>query len=222
MSITNNIKSFKDKIIPYSCTLVAVSKKKPIEDLMEAYNAGQRDFGENKVQELMEKMPKLPSDIRWHMIGHLQRNKVKFLIPAVHMIHSVDSVRLLSEIEKQAGNAGVKVSCLLQVHIAKEETKFGFSEDEIFELLASDVIKELRWVRIAGLMGMATYSENLELVRKEFRGLKTMFDTIKEEKNAACIDMQELSIGMTSDYEIALEEGSTMIRIGSAIFGARE
>lgn len=222
MSITNNIISFKDKLIPYSCNLVAVSKKKPVEDILEAYNAGQRHFGENKVQELMEKMPQLPSDIRWHMIGHLQRNKVKFLVPAVYMIHSVDSIRLLSEIEKQAGKEGVEVSCLLQVHIAKEESKFGFSEDEIHELLVSDTIKELRWVRIAGLMGMATFTEDLELVRREFRGLKSMFDEIKGNNHPACIDMQELSIGMTNDYEIALEEGSTMIRIGSAIFGARE
>ena len=204
MSITNNIEFFNDKLKPYSCKLIAVSKKKPVEDIMEAYNAGQRDFGENKVQELVEKAPQLPSDIRWHMIGHLQRNKVKFLMPSVTMIHSVDSVRLLTEIEKQAANAERRIPCLLQVHIAKEETKFGFSEDEVYELLASDILKNMKWVHISGLMGMATFTENTDLIRSEFHGLKSMFEKIKSgtnpEHNPGSVEMvtssgQSIKIG---------------------------
>lgn len=221
MNIAYNINSFRDKLSSHNCNLIAVSKKKPVQDIMEAYEAGQRDFGENKVQELIEKVPELPADIRWHMIGHLQRNKVKYLAPVVHMIHSVDSLRLLNEIEKQAEKAGRVIPCLLQVHIATEETKFGFSEEEIYELMSSESVKNFKWLKIAGLMGMATNTGDHNQIRREFQGLKLMFDKIKSQSLSDSIDMKELSIGMTSDFEIAIEEGSTLIRIGSAIFGPR-
>lgn len=221
MNIAHNINSFRDKLSSHNCNLIAVSKKKPAQDIMEAYEAGQRDFGENKVQELIEKVPELPGDIRWHMIGHLQRNKVKYLAPVVHMIHSVDSLRLLNEIEKQAEKAGRVIPCLLQVHIATEETKFGFSEEEIHELMSSESVKNFKWLKIVGLMGMATNTGDHNQIRREFQGLKLMFDKIKSQSLSDSIDMKELSIGMTSDFEIAIEEGSSLIRIGSAIFGPR-
>jgi pyridoxal phosphate enzyme (YggS family) len=221
MSIASNIKSFEDILSTYGCQLVAVSKKKPNEDILEAYGAGHRNFGENQVQELSKKASELPTDINWHMIGHLQRNKVKYLAPFVAMIHAMDSERLLKEIEKQAAKADRTIPCLLQVHIAEEETKFGFNEEELINLLKSDLVAGLTNVKLAGLMGMATNTPDKEKVRKEFRGLKELFESIKDMDLPDSVNMQELSIGMTSDYEIALEEGSTIVRIGSAIFGPR-
>jgi pyridoxal phosphate enzyme (YggS family) len=221
MDIKHNIKAFKDKLSSLNCKLIAVSKRKPNEDILEAYEAGHRDFGENQAQELTGKQAELPSDIRWHMIGHLQRNKVKYLAPFVHLIHSVDSGRLLAEIEKQGNKIGREIPCLLQVHIAKEETKFGFSEDELLELVNSELVKGLKWAKIQGLMGMATNTEDSSQVKKEFQDLKSLFDKIGSQGLTESVQMKELSMGMTSDYEIALNSGSTMIRVGSAIFGPR-
>ncbi|GAL01184.1 hypothetical protein YggS [Nonlabens ulvanivorans] len=203
-------------------TLVAVSKTKPISDLQEAYDAGQRHFGENKIQEMTEKWETLPKDIYWHMIGHTQRNKVKYMAPYVHLIHSVDSSRLLKEINKQATKNERIIDCLLQIHIAEEETKFGFDQNELLELLSSDAFASYKNVRITGLMGMATFTDNKEQVRKEFKSLKTLLDHINDNHLISdSHDLKTLSMGMTGDYKIAIEEGSTMVRIGSAIFGSR-
>lgn len=221
MSITELLQSFQQKLNNKGCTLVAVSKTKPVQDLEEAYQAGQRHFGENKVQELVGKYEEMSKDIHWHMIGHLQRNKVKYLAPFVHLIHGVDSLRLLKEIDKQGRKNERVIDCLLQVHIAKEESKFGFDEEELTALLADQEFTELEFVRIKGLMGMATFTENEATIRSEFAGLKALFDQIKERFTGKNIQMEVLSMGMTNDYEIAIEEGSTMLRIGSAIFGAR-
>jgi pyridoxal phosphate enzyme (YggS family) len=190
-------------------TLVAVSKTKPIEDIKALYDLGQRDFGENYVQELADKAEQLPKDIRWHFIGHLQSNKVKYIAPFVHLIHGVDSLKLLQEINKQALKNNRIIDCLLQVYIAKEETKFGLDENELADVLTGQFAN----VRICGLMGMASFTENMEIVRNEFRYLKTIFD-----KHAK---LTTLSMGMSSDYKIAMEEGSNMVRIGSLIFGER-
>lgn len=221
MSITELLQSFQQKLNNKGCTLVAVSKTKPVQDLEEAYQAGQRHFGENKVQELVGKYEEMSKDIHWHMIGHLQRNKVKYLAPFVYLIHGVDSLRLLKEIDKQGRKNERVIDCLLQVHIAKEESKFGFDEEELTALLADQEFTELEFVRIKGLMGMATFTENEATIRSEFAGLKALFDQIKERFTGKNIQMEVLSMGMTNDYEIAIEEGSTMLRIGSAIFGAR-
>ena len=221
MDIKYNINSFKDKLSSSNCKLIAVSKRKPLQNILEAYEAGHRDFGENQVQELVGKVSELPSDINWHMIGHLQRNKVKYLAPFVHLVHSVDSTRLLAEIEKQAAKIGRKISCLIQIHIAREETKFGFNEDEVIELIGSGMVQDLKWVKVIGLMGMATNTEDHQQVQMEFQGLKTIFDKIRHQNLPDSVQMEELSMGMTSDYEIALESGSTMVRVGSAIFGPR-
>ncbi len=221
MDIQNNIKQFHDYLTPNSCRLVAVSKTKPVSLIMEAYNAGQRVFGENKVQELTEKSTQLPEDIEWHMIGHLQRNKVKYIAPFVSLIHSVDSLKLLKEIDKQAKKAGRVINCLLQIHIAREETKFGLSEDELAELMHGSELKELTNVRIVGMMGMATNTDDLTQVRSEFSGLKELFDRTSSVDLPANVQMKELSIGMSGDYKIAVEEGSTLVRIGTAVFGAR-
>ncbi|WOI22922.1 YggS family pyridoxal phosphate-dependent enzyme [Nonlabens ulvanivorans] len=221
MSIKDHLLRFRESIEP-KATLVAVSKTKPISDLQEAYNAGQRHFGENKIQEMTEKWETLPKDIHWHMIGHTQRNKVKYMAPYVHLIHSVDSPRLLKEINKQAAKNERVIDCLLQIHIAEEETKFGFDQNELLELLSSDAFAGYKNVRITGLMGMATFTDNKEQVRKEFKSLKTLLDHIND--NHLISDSHEfktLSMGMTGDYEIAMKEGSTMVRIGSAIFGSR-
>lgn len=220
--IAEQIARFRESIPP-TATLVAVSKTKPNSDLQEAYDAGQRHFGENKIQEMTEKWDTLPKDIHWHMIGHTQRNKVKYMAPYVHLIHSVDSPRLAKEINKQADKNDRIIPCLLQVHIAEEESKFGFDRDELLEYLESDVLKSLKNIQIKGLMGMATFTENTDQVRKEFKTLKALFDEIKtdhllEDRHK----FTELSMGMTGDYKIALEEGSTMVRIGSAIFGSRD
>lgn len=216
MSITSDLKQLISEL-PESVTLVAVSKTKPNEAIAEAYQAGQRDFGENKVQELVLKWETLPKDIEWHMIGHLQRNKVKYIAPFVSLIHSVDSVRLLQEIDKQAKKNKRVIDCLLQVHIAQEDTKFGFDEAELIEFINSTYYNELSNVRIRGLMGMATFTSEENQLKAEFSSLKQIFE---RQKNAF-EDFDILSMGMSGDYQLAIEEGSTMIRVGSAIFGAR-
>jgi PLP dependent protein len=200
-------------------TLVAVSKTKPAEDILEMYNLGQRDFGENYVQELKEKYELLPKDIRWHYIGHLQSNKVKYIAPFVHLIHGVDSLNLLKEINKQGLKNNRIIDCLLQVHIAKEETKFGLDSDELDIILSSN-LAELKNTRIYGLMGMASFSTNMDLVRAEFRYLKNLFDKYALSHIANC-QLSILSMGMSADYNIAMEEGSNMVRIGSLLFGER-
>lgn len=221
MSIAKNLEDIKATFFESECLLVAVSKTKPIEDLREAYEAGVRDFGENKVQEIQAKQPDMPDDTRWHMIGHLQRNKVKYIAPFVHLIHSVDSFKLLKEIDKQGKKIDRQISVLLQIHIAEEESKFGFDQAELNEMLASADFRELSHVNVIGLMGMATFTENEGQIRKEFKGLKQLFEKLKSENLPEFVKMKELSMGMSSDYLIAQQEGSTMVRIGSSIFGAR-
>ena len=216
MAIKENIFQIKSEF-PKHVTLVAVSKTKPIELIREAYEAGQRDFGENYAQELEEKEIQLPKDIKWHAIGHLQTNKVKYIAPFVHLIHAVDSLNLLEEINKRAFKNNRKIDCLLQIYIAKEETKFGFSPEECEELLQSDEFKNLRHVNIVGLMGMASNTSNNNQIRDEFHLLKTLFDKLSILNKKFSI----LSMGMSSDYKIAIEEGSNMVRIGSSIFGER-
>ncbi|MFZ7182759.1 MAG: YggS family pyridoxal phosphate-dependent enzyme [Bacteroidota bacterium] len=206
----------------YNACLVAVSKTKPVAAIEAVYQTGQRDFGENYVQELSEKAGQLPQDIRWHFIGHLQTNKVKQVVPYAHLIHGVDSKRLLSEINKEAGKSGKMIHCLLQVFIANEATKFGLSESELYSILDQLEAGALPHVQVSGLMGMATNTDEEQVIRAEFRHLKSVFDECKARYPKAAGHFTELSMGMTSDYRIALEEGSTMIRIGSAIFGERE
>ncbi|XVJ65525.1 MAG: YggS family pyridoxal phosphate-dependent enzyme [Lacibacter sp.] len=209
-------------------TLVAVSKTKPVSELLELYELGQRDFGENYAQELVEKAEQLPKDIRWHFIGHLQSNKVKYIAPFVHLIHGVDSEKLLKEINKQAAKLNRTIDVLLQIHIAKEETKFGLDEEELNTLINTNgsELHELKNVRICGLMGMASFSEDMNLVRREFQYLKTLFDQLAFTIQHLPAVRQGspftiLSMGMSGDYKIATEEGSTMVRIGSLLFGAR-
>lgn len=220
MNINNNIHNLRQKV-PAGCKLIAVSKTQPIDKIMEAYDAGQRIFGENKVQEIVTKYPALPQDIEWHMIGHLQTNKVKTLLPFVSLIHGVDSFRLLSEIDKQAGKLSITAHCLLQVFIAKEETKFGFDESEVMDLIANGKIESLNNIKIIGLMGMASFTDDKEQVRNEFKSLKSFFEHLKKSNSPANMNMTELSMGMSGDFSIAIEEGSTMVRIGTAIFGSR-
>lgn len=220
MSIAENIILIKSNL-PESVQLVAVSKTKPAELLMEAYQQGQRTFGENKVQEMVAKYEMLPKDIEWHFIGHLQTNKVKYIAPFVHLIHGVDSFKLLKSIDKEAGKVNRILPCLLQFHIAEEETKFGFSMEEAVEMLSSDEFKQLENVRISGVMGMATYTEDENQVRKEFSHLKGIFNQLKTEYFPEFSDFKGISMGMSGDYQIAVEEGSTMVRIGSTIFGER-
>ena len=220
MNIKNNLNNLRQNL-PSGCKLIAVSKTKPVEKIMEAYQEGHRLFGENKVQELVPKHEALPKDIEWHMIGHLQSNKVKQIAPFISMIHSVDSVKLLEEINKQAIRATRRIDCLLQVHIAEEESKFGFSPEEVIQFIQSAGGASLKNVKVTGLMGMATLTENSEQIRKEFKGLKKLFEKIKSTASPDNIEMKELSMGMSGDYSIAVEEGSTMIRVGSAIFGER-
>ncbi len=220
MVVKNNIKAITGELSG-SCQLVAVSKTQPIERLQEAYDAGQRIFGENKAQELASKYAVLPKDIEWHMIGHLQTNKVKYIAPFVALIHSIDSIKLLEEVDKQAGKINRKISCLLQVYIAKEETKFGFDPDEVKELIDSDALKNFSHIEIKGLMGMATFTTNQQQIRNEFALINNLFKTLKAQTLPANVEMKELSIGMSSDYKIAIEEGSTLVRVGTAIFGAR-
>ncbi len=218
--IASNIVSIT-KSLPPSVKLIAVSKTKPVEAIMEAYNAGQRRFGENRVQEILSKKDLLPSDIEWHLIGHLQRNKVKAVVPFAGLIHSVDSFRLLSEINAVASGIGRTISVLLQVHIASEETKFGFSPEEIEEMLESPGFRNMSYVSICGLMGMATFTSDKERIRKEFRSLRSLFDNLRAGYFREDENFREISMGMSGDYEIAISEGSTMVRIGSLIFGGR-
>lgn len=213
--IKDNLKNIKSSL-PENVKLVAVSKTKPVEEILKAYNAGHRDFGENKVQEMTDKWEQLPKDIHWHMIGHVQRNKVKYMAPFVHLIHGVDSLKLLIEINKQAKKNNRTINCLMQVYIAKEETKFGLDPEEVTQLLEDTAFKNLENVRVIGLMGMATFTENKEQINKEFNFLKTFYDQLKNKYG-----FKVLSMGMSSDYSIALLNGSTMVRIGSAIFGER-
>lgn len=216
MSIAENLKKIKNEL-PEKVTLVAVSKTKSDKEILQAYETGHRIFGENKVQEMAEKWASLPKDIEWHMIGHVQRNKVKYMAPFVSLIHGVDSLKLLKEVNKQGKKINRVIPCLLQIFIAEEETKFGFDEQELQSLLASDELKDLSHVQIKGLMGMATFTDNKEQIRKEFHSLKTMFEALK----TILPDISILSMGMSGDFKIAIEEGSTMVRIGSSIFGAR-
>jgi hypothetical protein len=202
-------------------TLIAVSKTKPIDAILEAYDAGQRDFGENKVQELVEKFEKLPKDINWHMIGHLQSNKIKYIAPFIHLIHGVDSLKLLVEIDKNGRKINRKIPCLLQFHIAQEETKFGFDWNEIVVFLESETCKQLTFVGIKGVMGMASFTDNNMQIQKEFSELKTIFDNLKRDYFQDNEDFKIISMGMSNDYKIAIEEGSNMVRIGSSIFGSR-
>lgn len=220
MNIKNNITNFFQKLPPGS-KLIAVSKTNPVEKIKEAYDAGQRGFGENKVQELVSKYEALPKDIEWHMIGHLQSNKAKYIAPFIHLIHSVDSLKLLQEIHKQGKKTNRVIPCLLQVHIAEEETKFGLSEDEVTAILGDTKFSALNHINVVGLMGMATLTDDIDQIRKEFRGLKQFFEKLKAAALPTNAKMIELSMGMSSDYHIAGEEGSTMIRVGSAIFGER-
>ena len=220
MGVAENLQLIKEKI-PAHVTLVAVSKTKSDEAIMEAYEAGHRDFGENKVQDLAAKLERLPADIRWHMIGHLQSNKVKFLAPKVHMLHGVDSLKLLGVIDREAEKNNRVIDCLLQVRIALEETKFGLTEEDLMLLVRSDAFREMRHVRIRGLMGMATYTENSNQIREEFRQLKRIFDRLKRSQFAEQESFDQLSCGMSGDFQLAIEEGSNLVRIGSLIFGPR-
>jgi pyridoxal phosphate enzyme (YggS family) len=221
MSIRKNIEAINEKLSKYTCRLIAVTKTHPVELILEAYQAGLKTFGENKIQELLPKQEALPKDIEWHMIGHLQKNKVKQIAPFIHLIQSVDSEDLLKEINKEGKKNNRIILCLLQVHIAEEETKFGLSFNEVTNILESDDLKVMENVKIVGLMGMATNTQNQETVRKEFKGLKLFFEGIKNKYKSSNVDLKEISMGMSSDYEIAMQEGSTMIRVGSAIFGNR-
>jgi PLP dependent protein len=217
MSIKENLLHIQSQL-PENVTLVAVSKTKPVTDLMEAYEAGQRVFGENKIQEMTEKWQQMPKDIQWHMIGHVQTNKVKFMAEYVSLIHGVDSLKLLEEINKQAQKHNRVIDCLLQMYIAEEETKFGLDETELNEILHSPQFAQLKNIRIVGLMGMATFTENQNQIKKEFQHLKSIFDKFTIHNSQFTI----LSMGMSGDYTLAIECGSTMVRIGSSIFGGRK
>ncbi|MDO9037282.1 MAG: YggS family pyridoxal phosphate-dependent enzyme [Lutibacter sp.] len=219
MSIQNNLNSIS-KTIPENVTLIAVSKTQPAAFILEAYQAGQRAFGENKIQEMAEKFDILPKDIEWHMIGHLQSNKVKYMAHFVHLIHGVDSFKTLAEINKQALKHNRIINCLLEIKIASEETKFGLPFTEAEQLLKSEELKNLKNVNITGLMGMASFTDDNEIIRSEFKSLKTFFDSLQKYKSFN-VNSSILSMGMSGDYKIAIEEGSTMIRVGSAIFGLR-
>jgi len=221
MSVKSNLAEIR-KHIPSNVKLVCVSKFHPESAIQEAYDCGERIFGESRVQELTDKQPVLPNDIDWHFIGHLQSNKIKYIVPFVSLIHGVDSLKLLTEINKQAERANRVIHCLLQVHIAEEETKFGFSSDELHEIFSNNELNALNNVEIDGLMGMATFTDNETQIRKEFRSLKTLQDQLKTAYFEDKKHFRELSMGMSDDYRIAIEEGSTMVRIGSLIFGARE
>ena len=218
--IKNRLKEIKADLSE-NITLIAVSKTKPIDAILEAYEAGQRDFGENKVQELVEKFEKLPKDINWHMIGHLQSNKIKYIASFIHLIHGVDSLKLLVEIDKNGRKINRKIPCLLQFHIAQEETKFGFDWNEIVVFLESETCKQLTFVDIKGVMGMASFTDNNMQIQKEFSELKTIFDNLKRDYFHVNEDFKIISMGMSNDYKIAIEEGSNMVRIGSSIFGSR-
>lgn len=221
MGIKNNIKGLEAELSGTPCRLIAVSKTQPIEKLQEAYAAGQRLFGENKAQEMAAKQGALPNDIEWHMIGHLQTNKVKYIAPFVALIHSVDSLRLLEEVNKQGKKLNRIIPCLLQVYIAQEETKHGFDPSEVLQLAEKNLDQLYPHVEIKGLMGMATLADNTDQIRAEFQTLKNLFDQLKNKPLPPNMHMQELSMGMSADYKLALETGSTLIRVGTAIFGER-
>ena len=218
--IASNIRSLKQQIPP-SVRLVAVSKTKPVSDILEAYNSGQKSFGENRVQEIVQKKDLLPSDIEWHLIGHLQSNKVRLVVPFISLIHSVDSFRLLKSIDFEASRINRVVKCLLQIHIAEEETKFGFSMDEINEMIRSEDFRKLNSLIICGVMGMATFTEDTERILKEFRYLAGCFNELRKGYFADEPGFTEISMGMSGDFKIAIGEGSTIVRIGSLIFGER-
>ncbi|SDK37647.1 hypothetical protein SAMN05421823_102588 [Catalinimonas alkaloidigena] len=220
-TISHQLSHYRQIVQPYGAKLVAVSKTKPVEMLQEAYEAGQRDFGENKVQEMVAKQAEMPEDTRWHLIGHLQTNKVKYIAPFVHLIHSVDSLKLLREINKQGRKADRVIGCLLQIYIASEETKFGLLPEEARELLASEEVAQMEHIQIRGLMGMATNTDNETQIRSEFRSLRQLMEAFALKFEGPQVAWTELSMGMSGDYQMALEEGSTMIRVGSSIFGAR-
>lgn len=220
MDIAGNLEKIRNEL-PEGVKLIAISKTKPAELIRLAYDAGHTSFGENKVQDLAGKHEALPKDVEWHMVGHLQTNKVKYIASFIHLIHSVDRYKVLKTIHKEAAKHQRVIPCLLQVHIAEEETKFGFSEKELFEMLDSTEYQKLTHVKITGLMGMATFTGNMDQIRKEFRYLKGLKDRLKQQFFAADPGFRELSMGMTGDYKIAIEEGSTMVRIGTLIFGER-
>jgi len=221
MSIADNLKQYKSEVESDGVKLIAVSKTQSVESILEAYNAGQRIFGENHVQEMVDKEAQLPKDIEWHLIGHLQTNKVKYIAPFVKLIHGVDSLKLLQEINKQAAKNKRVIDCLLQVYIADEDTKFGLAFDEVIELLRTDELAELKNIRIVGLMGIATNTKNEKQITMEFNELKVFFEGIKVSFFRKDDAFKEISTGMSADYKIAIEEGSTMVRIGSSIFGKR-
>lgn len=223
-SIAHNIQAILGELSSFKCKLIAVTKTRTIAELLQTYEAGILDFGENRVQEMMEKQAQLPTSIRWHQIGHLQTNKVKYIAPFVHLIHSIDSYKLLKEVNKEAQKNGRVISCLLQMHIAQEETKFGLDEAELREILNHPELASLENIRIMGIMGMASFTEDPAQVRMEFNGLKLLFDRLKEEGagiESGRVNWEELSMGMSGDYLIAATEGSTMVRVGSAIYGPR-
>ena len=221
MFIAQNLKIIRHNIPP-QVTLVAVSKTKSLADIKEAYDAGQRDFGENKVQEMTSKQEELPNDIRWHMIGHLQSNKIKYMASYVHLIHGVDSLELLGEINKHASKHNRIISCLLQVYIAQEETKFGLDFNEIEALLQSETFSQLQNIKVVGLMGMASFTENESQIKTEFHSLNLFYQKLKvTQPETSNLKLETLSMGMSGDYRIAIDEGSTMVRVGSAIFGTR-
>ncbi|MFT5848777.1 MAG: pyridoxal phosphate enzyme (YggS family) [Psychroserpens sp.] len=219
MSIAQNLSHIKSKLSE-KVTLVAVSKTKPVVDLMEAYNTGQRIFGENKIQEMADKHEKMPKDIEWHMIGHVQRNKVKYMAEFVNLIHGVDSLKLLTEINKQAIKHDRIINCLIQIKIAAEDSKFGMSAKDAQELIISEAFKNLENIKITGLMGMATFTDDTHQVEQEFHKLKTVFDDLKPLQSTNC-NLEIISMGMSGDFKLAIDCGSTMIRVGSSIFGAR-
>ena len=219
MSIKQNLDTIKQTLPDY-VTLVAVSKTKPVSDLMEAYNAGQRIFGENKIQEMADKYQEMPKDIKWHMIGHVQRNKVKYMAEFVDLIHGVDSLKLLKEINKQALKHDRIINCLLQIKIAEEDSKFGMRIKDAEELLLSETVSELKNINIVGLMGMATFTDNKDQIKEEFLRLKFAFEDLKTIQTSNC-NLQTISMGMSGDYKLAIECGSTMVRVGSSIFGER-
>ncbi len=219
---TTELSELRAALRPYGARLIAISKTKPEADILELYKAGQLDFGENRVQELTDKASHLPDDIRWHLVGHLQRNKVKYIVPFVHLIHSVDSFRLLRAIDKEAAREGRVIDCLLQFKIAREDTKYGFELDSTRQMLESSDFASFEHVRIRGVMGMATFTDDEAVVRGEFQRLRRIFETLKSDYFAGEESFRELSMGMSGDYAIALEEGSTMVRIGTLLFGERE
>lgn len=221
MSIAANLTNLKKELDFYKAKLIAVSKTKSNDDILEAYNAGQRAFGENQVQELVEKQEQLPKDIEWHLIGHLQTNKVKYIAPFISLIQSVDSLKLLVEINKHAAKNNRVIDCLLQVYIADEDTKYGLGYDETIELLRSEEYSQMKNIRITGVMGIATNTEVEKQIRDEFHELKVFFEGLKQSFFRKEPSFKEVSMGMSGDYKIALEEGSTMIRVGSTIFGSR-